>query len=103
MNIVSIVRSIFAPYGEVLNVAPTVVLGDDVDPDAATLVVPTALDWGLADVDYDAATFVVPASVDPLLATMNFAAASLFVPMTVDLGLADIDPGAVTLVLVSGH
>ena len=98
MNIVTIVRSIFAPFGELFDVAPTVVGGNYVDPDAATLVVPTAPDLGLADVDYDGATFVFPASVDPLLATMDFASASLFVPITVDLGLADIDPDAATVV-----
>jgi hypothetical protein len=98
MNIVSIVRSILSPFGELFHVAPTVTCNDDVDPDAATLVVPTAPDSGLANVDYDGATMVFPASVDPLLATMDFASATVLIPMTVDLGLADIDPDGATLV-----
>ncbi len=98
MNIVSIVRSILSPFGELFHIAPTVPGDDYVDPDAATLVVPTTPDSGLANVDYDGATFVFPACADSLLATMDFASASLFVPMTVDLGMADIDPDGATLV-----
>ncbi len=98
MNIVSIVRSIFAPFGGLFPVAPIAFDDYYVDPNAATLVVPIAPDSGLADVDYDGATFVFPASVDPLLATIDFGSASLFVAMTVDLGVADIDPDAATLV-----
>jgi len=98
MNIVTIVRSIVAPFGELFHVAATIIGGDYVEPGAATLVAPTVLNVGMADVDYGGATFVFPASVDPLLATKAFAAASLFVAITVDLGLADIDPDAATLV-----